>query len=80
MNCNCSTQFDKVKIGSKQDTIKNYASGNWYNRSSSFGYDVASPEICTFNPLAAYESVNSCKKLSLGSGSGYNSGSDDNIF
>jgi len=31
-------------------------------------------------PLAAYESVNSCKKLSLGSGSGYNSGSDDNIF
>ncbi len=31
-------------------------------------------------PLAAYESVNSCKKLSLGSGSGYNSGSYDNIF
>ena len=74
MNCNCPAEFDKVQIRSRQDTIKNYASSNWYNLSSSFGYDAPSPEICTFNPLAAYESVNSCKKLSLGSGS-YN-----NIF
>ena len=80
MNCNCPAGFDKVQIRSRQDTIKNYASSNWYNLSSSFGYDAPSPEICTFNPLAAYESVNSCKKLSLGSGSGYNSGSYDNIF
>ncbi len=80
MICNCPAAFDKVQISSSQDTIKNYANSNWYNHSTSFGYDVASPEICTFNPLAAYESVNSCKKLSLGSGSGYNSGSDDNIF
>jgi len=53
MNCNCPAEFDKVQIRSRQDTIKNYASSNWYNLSSSFGYDDASPEICTFNPFSS---------------------------
>jgi len=72
MICNCPAGFDKVQIRTTQDTIQNFASGNWYNRSTHFGGNLNSPELCTFDPFAAHESVRSCRYNSIGPDNGYN--------
>ena len=71
MMCYCPSGFDKVEIRTRQDNIKDFSSGNWYNRYSNWN-GIATVRCGSVISTGSHIQVNSCAHSSYDEAPGYN--------
>jgi len=71
MMCYCPSGFDKVEIRTRQENIKDFSSGNWYNRYSNWN-GIATVRCGSVISTGSHIQVNSCAHSSYDEAPGYN--------